>query len=148
MIEDTRIKIFQTVCEEGSFTRAAKKLGISQPAVSQNIAELEKCAGAPLFERKKGSMALTNKGQAFKEYADQISYWYNALDSAFNTPSPIKAPTAAAKKVRIAVDPGLECHLYSGGSSEADIELELKGDDIRIITTKKQRSLDDLAAES
>ena len=40
MLEDTRLKIFMAVADEGSFTRAAYLLGITQPAVSQNIAEL------------------------------------------------------------------------------------------------------------
>ena len=42
MIEDSRLKVFLAVAREGSFTIAARKLGISQPAVSQNVAELEK----------------------------------------------------------------------------------------------------------
>ena len=42
MFEDSRIKVFMAVAEEHSFTLAAKSLGISQPAVSQNIAEIEK----------------------------------------------------------------------------------------------------------
>ena len=46
MLEDFRLKVFMAVAEEGSFTRAAKSLGVTQPAVSQNIAELEKQTGA------------------------------------------------------------------------------------------------------
>ena len=42
MLEDFRLKVFLTVESEGSFTKAARNLGISQPAVSQNIAELER----------------------------------------------------------------------------------------------------------
>ena len=41
-MEDFRLKVFKAVVQEGSFTKAAKALGITQPAVSQNIAELEK----------------------------------------------------------------------------------------------------------
>ena len=42
VLEDFRLRIFMAVAEKGSFTLAAKALGVSQPAVSQNIAELEK----------------------------------------------------------------------------------------------------------
>ena len=45
MLEDFRLKVFATVAAEGSFTKAAAVLGVSQPAVSQNIAELEKLSG-------------------------------------------------------------------------------------------------------
>ena len=39
VLEDFRLRIFMAVAEKGSFTLAAKALGVSQPAVSQNIAE-------------------------------------------------------------------------------------------------------------
>ena len=41
MLEDFKIKVFVTVASTGSFTKAGELLGISQPAVSQNVAELE-----------------------------------------------------------------------------------------------------------
>ena len=51
MLEDFRLKVFMTVAQAGSFTKAASVLGISQPAVSQNVAELERLSGRKLFER-------------------------------------------------------------------------------------------------
>ena len=62
MLEDFRLKVFMTVASRGSFTLAAKELGISQPAVSQNVAELEKSVGAELLVRSRGSVALTPAG--------------------------------------------------------------------------------------
>ena len=59
MLEDNRIKVFLTVLECGNFTAAAYKLGISQPAVSQNIAELERLLGVQLMERARGEISLT-----------------------------------------------------------------------------------------
>lgn len=72
MLEDFKLKVFTTVAEEGSFTKAAAVLGISQPAVSQNIAELEKTVGTKLFERLKGEVVLTGQGKVFMEYASKI----------------------------------------------------------------------------
>lgn len=83
MFEDFRLKVFRAVLEQGSFTRAARQLGISQPAVSQHVAELEKSAGAELFTRSRGAVTLTSAGIAFKEYADKILYWYAAASGMF-----------------------------------------------------------------
>lgn len=54
MLEDFRLKVFMAVAETGSFTKASRKLGVSQPAVSQNISSLEKETGAILFQRARG----------------------------------------------------------------------------------------------
>ena len=51
MLEDCKIRAFLTVVEEGSFTRAARRLGITQPAVSAQISSLEAAISQPLFER-------------------------------------------------------------------------------------------------
>ena len=63
MIDNFRLRIFSAVASLGSFTAAAKALGISQPAVSQNIAELEKFAGARLLRRSRGGVELTATGK-------------------------------------------------------------------------------------
>ena len=100
MFEDFRLRIFMAVAEKGSFTLAAKALGVSQPAVSQNIAELEKSLGAELFLRRKGSVTLTPKGAAFKEYAGRILYWYTATEKMFGPGGKL----SANKPVRISAD--------------------------------------------
>lgn len=72
MLEDFRLKVFVTVAKEGSFTKAAAALGVTQPAVSQNIADLEKMTGNRLFDRLRGEVVLTPQGKLFMEYADRI----------------------------------------------------------------------------
>ena len=62
MFEDFRLKVFMAVAETGSFTKAAKSIGISQPAVSQNINALEKEMGCELLERtSKGGAPHTDR---------------------------------------------------------------------------------------
>ena len=95
------------VAEKGSFTLAAKTLGVSQPAVSQNIAELEKSLGAELFLRRKGSVTLTPKGAAFKEYAGRILYWYTATEMMFGP----EGKLSANKPVRISADGFIASHI-------------------------------------
>ena len=85
MLDDFRLRVFLIVAAEGSFTRAAQHLGVSQPAVSQNIAELEKQVGAALFERGRGEVALTAEGYVFKDYAAKILHWYDATDALFGS---------------------------------------------------------------
>ncbi len=83
MLDDFRLRVFMMVAAENSFTRAAQHLGVTQPAVSQNIAELEKQVGAALFERKRGEVSLTAEGYVFKAYAEKILHWYDATDALF-----------------------------------------------------------------
>ena len=72
MLEDSRLKIFLTVAQERSFTKAASVLGVTQPSVSQNIAELEKQLGTRLFDRLRGEIVLLPAGKVFKDYAEKI----------------------------------------------------------------------------
>ena len=107
VLEDFRLRIFMAVAEKGSFTLAAKALGVSQPAVSQNIAELEKSLGAELFLRRKGSVTLTPKGAAFKEYAGRILYWYTATEMMFGP----EGKLSANKPVRLSADGFIASHI-------------------------------------
>lgn len=83
MFTDSRIKIFSVVVTEGSFTRAAKSLGISQPAVSQNIAELENEISDKLFIRRKkdNTLILTDKGKILFQYAKRLLHLYTSLNN-------------------------------------------------------------------
>ena len=83
MLEDFRLKVFITLSQERSFTRAAEQLCISQPAVSQNISELEKQFGLKFFDRLRGEVVLTPAGEAFKEYAEHILSKYAEASQLF-----------------------------------------------------------------
>ena len=107
MLDDFRLRVFMMVAVEGSFTRAAQHLGISQPAVSQNIAELEKQVGAVLFERKRGEVALTAEGYVFKDYAEKILHWYDATDALFGSAGKM----TVNRPVRIAATAFVATHL-------------------------------------
>lgn len=100
IFEDFRIKAFLTVAQMGSFTLAAQKLGVSQPAISQNITGLEKSLGVLLLERRRGDIFLTDAGRAFKEYAEKIVYWYEAADKMFGT----DGHATGSKPISIAAD--------------------------------------------
>lgn len=81
MLEDFRLRVFTELADNGSFTLTSRNLGISQPAVSQNIAFLEQAVGGALFIRSKGQVSLTEKGASLLKYAKKIQYWYGRIDS-------------------------------------------------------------------
>jgi DNA-binding transcriptional LysR family regulator len=62
---------FLAVVREGSFGRAASSLLVSQPAVSDRMARLERDAGAVLFQRSARGATLTPAGEAFVPYAER-----------------------------------------------------------------------------
>ncbi|MFD7452595.1 LysR family transcriptional regulator [Kitasatospora sp. NPDC059827] len=62
---DTRLlRTFAAVAEDGSLTRAAERLYVSQPALTKQVRQLEKLLGVPLFVRSRGGMALTVAGRS------------------------------------------------------------------------------------
>lgn len=69
---DRRLQIFHAVAREGSFTRAAEALFMSQPAVTFQIRQLEERYQVRLFERGHGRIALTPAGEMVLHYAEQI----------------------------------------------------------------------------
>lgn len=109
MLEDFRIQVFMTVAHERSFTKAAAVLGVSQPAVSQNVAELEKLVGAKLFERLRGEVALTGEGEVFKQYAEKMLASCTGLDNVFAKIAPTVVRISASEELyNYMVSPALE----------------------------------------
>ena len=78
-----QLEVFRAVCEQGGFTRAAQSLYMTQPAVSHVIAELEKEAGCPLFDRISRRIYLTEAGRIFLEKARQILELHEELSAGF-----------------------------------------------------------------
>jgi len=67
-----QLRYFIKIVENGSFTRAAQQCSVSQPALSQQIAKLERELEQPLFERQGRSIRVTPAGQVLKLHADRI----------------------------------------------------------------------------
>jgi len=71
-LKTDQLRYFVAVAEEGQITRAAKKLYIAQPALSQAIAQLESELGLQLLERHARGVRLTPAGEAFLEKARAV----------------------------------------------------------------------------
>ncbi|OKL35299.1 LysR family transcriptional regulator [Domibacillus mangrovi] len=78
-MELRQLEYFYAVCLELHFTRAAEKVGISQPSLSQQIRLLEHEIGTPLFDRIGKKTALTEAGKLLLKYTRNI---FHELDQA------------------------------------------------------------------
>lgn len=76
-------RYFLTVAETGSFTKAAEKLFVSQPAVSKQIQQLEEELGLVLFLRTTRSVKLTPQGRIlYNVLVESSQAWNQALEAA------------------------------------------------------------------
>src|SRR5258708_7987600 len=88
-IQIRHVRSFIAVAQEKNFARAAKRLSVSQPALSQTIIQFEESLGFPIFERTTRSVALTPAGElvlvkalSFSQSPDRFYGELRALQSA------------------------------------------------------------------
>ncbi|HSD79493.1 MAG TPA: LysR family transcriptional regulator [Solirubrobacteraceae bacterium] len=72
MLDAARLRVFREVVRQGSFSAAAEALSFTQPAVSRQVAALEREAGARLLERTARGIRLTEPGRVLLEHAGPI----------------------------------------------------------------------------
>ncbi|MDB5846441.1 MAG: LysR family transcriptional regulator [Rhodoferax sp.] len=93
------------LAEQGSYTAAAMRLGVSKAAVSQHVTELERAIGVSLVRRTTRSMRLTEAGQRLvddtRESFDRIAHTFNSLKDLGGEPNGllrITAPVALGRQ--------------------------------------------------
>ena len=82
MLSNRQMEIFMSVYEEGTMTGAARKIHMSQPAISQTIKEIEKLYGTHIFERYGSRLHVTQAGKLIYNYSKRIINLYHDLDEA------------------------------------------------------------------
>lgn len=80
-----------TIAEEKSFSKAAKRLFISQPSLSQYINRLEQHLGVSLFDRSTSPLCLTYEGQLFIDTALKIKHLNEELKKKYDDISELKS---------------------------------------------------------
>jgi DNA-binding transcriptional LysR family regulator len=97
-----QLRSFVTVAHEGHLTRAAKRLYISQPAVSAHIKSLEEELGVALFTRTPQGMQLTKEGQVLRIQAEKSLSTVNEL---FQQAKSLQDDLAEVMKIGLNTDP-------------------------------------------
>ena len=106
MLNLYKLEIFTLVASTGSFSKAAERLYLSQPAVSQHIHDLETALGAQLFQRGPRGVTLTPAGATLHTYARCILRLVGEAERAISN---IQA--LAAGQLRLGATPGASVYL-------------------------------------
>ncbi len=133
---------FRTAARTGSFNAAARELHCTQPAVSEQVRQLERELGAPLFARGGRGLTLTSAGRAFLDHAERVA---EAADDALASVgrrhprrervvtlgvfrnAPYQDIAALAARV-CAAHPGIRLRLP--GQNSADVATAVRGGDL------------------
>lgn len=95
-------KLYITIVEQGSFSKAAEKLGITQPTVSKQVDRLEERLGSKLFKRSTRKLVLTSAGERYYERAKEIDALVQATEHEIRHIS-----STDESRLRIATSPAL-----------------------------------------
>ncbi|OXM52052.1 LysR family transcriptional regulator [Amycolatopsis alba] len=96
-VELRHLEAFLAAAEEGSISRAARLLRVTQPALSRTLSQLEQQVGATLLRRSAKGVELTAEGMAFRRKATQaVDAFTEAVSSPFDAPRPLRVGHAWA----------------------------------------------------
>ena len=133
ILEDNKVAVFRAVVRCGGVTAASRELGVSQPAVSQALAELESSLGTRLLKRDKSGIELTPDGALFLSYAERAGKLSAEVEALFAPEAERKAIVSAPAYIAsIFLEP-----LKERFAGRFELETVPEGDpaDIEIVTT-------------
>src|SRR3954447_5260641 len=112
MLDVRRLRVLQEVACRGSFSAAAEELYMSQSAVSQQVATLEREVGMPLLDRANGGPRLTAAGEALVGHAEAIIARLGEAERELSAIAGLEAG-----RLRIASFPSASATLVTGALS-------------------------------
>lgn len=124
-MQDFRVETFLAACRTLNYTRAARELNITQPAVSQHIAFLERVYRAKLFTYANKQLSLTPAGEALREALSTMAHDERLLRERM-------AGLSRAARVKLSVGMTLTAGEYIAAAPLADYLLEHPECDIDI----------------
>lgn len=126
MIDTQNLRAFAQVAESGSFSRAAEKLHLTQPAVSKRVAILEQQLGSALFDRIGRKVSLTEAGRALLPHARVIARALSAAEQ-----SVLDLSGAVSGQLRLATSHHIGLHrlppvlrAFNDAAPAVDIDIE------------------------
>jgi len=160
MFDTTRLRVFREVVERGSFSAAAESLSFTQPAVSRQIATLEREAGTQLLQRMPRGIRLTEAGRILLGHTEAILGRMSAAQTQIDAVARLEAgrlrigsfSTANATVVPKAIaafsreHPEVELSLTEGVSSSLIPRLRAGELDVALATDPLEHELEDLDA--
>jgi DNA-binding transcriptional LysR family regulator len=99
-----QLEVFLAVARAGSFRRGAERVHLSQPALSQHVAELERGLGARLFDRRGRQIALTEAGRILEDHVLRI---FATLTSAHEAIAELAGGTRGSLVIGASTTPGI-----------------------------------------
>lgn len=134
MLDSHRLRVFQAVVEAGSYSAAARTLGYTQPAISQQMRALERSVGTSLFRRVGRNLRLTEAGEVLLRHATQI---LQAMSSAQEQVATIKRLRSG--RVRLCTFPSASPTVVA--KAIASITSEHPGIRVELVETEPPNSL-------
>jgi DNA-binding transcriptional LysR family regulator len=126
MFDLRQLRYFVAVAEELSFTRAALRLHLSQPPLSQQIQSLERNLGVRLLERTKRHVALTEPGRVFLDQARQVLAKANeARSQVIAAAAGYSGQLRLAYTVSVSFHPAMPQALLRFGQIAPNVRIEL-----------------------
>lgn len=83
-----KLRYFVTVSQLGSFSEAARRLHIAQPALSRHVKDIEESLGVPLLVRDARGVKLTDEGERLLTHALDVLHRLESLPRLVGTRSP------------------------------------------------------------
>jgi len=147
MLDVKRLRILREVAEHGSFSSAADSLHLTQSAVSQQIAALERETGTILVDRNRGHLRLTDPGEALVRHAEAVLGRLDEAERELHEIAGLRSgrvrmvsfPTAGATLMVKAVasfrrkHPGIELGLTEAEPEESIPELRAGEHDLALV---------------